>query len=124
MQCILELPDSPPPRGHYAHAVIHNGIVYVSGQLPIEPASGRIPQGIEEQTHLVIRKLEDILVGCGSSLSQTLQVRIYIADVAFWPEVNAVYAKRFGDHRPARCIVPVSPLHYGCLIELEAVAAT
>ncbi|NHJ33065.1 MAG: RidA family protein [Asgard group archaeon] len=109
--------------GHYSPAIEHNGTIYVSGQLPLLKGQN-VPASfdIEDQTQLVLEKMETILKAVGSSKDQVLRVTIYVTDLAYWPKVNAVYAKFFGDHRPARTIIPVNCLHYGCLLELEAIA--
>ena len=101
--------------------VEHNGTLYISGQLP-KLEDGSLPKGIEAQTKIVLSKLDRLLKMAGSNRNQVLQVRIYIPNVAYWSPVNEIYAEFFGEHRPARCIVPSRELHYGCLIELEAVA--
>jgi len=117
-------PAAPAPSGHYSQAVAHNGIVYVSGQLPFDPLTGKIcPGGIEEQAERVLKNLAEILTAAGSDLQHVLKVTIYIPGVKYWPPVNLVYARVFGEHKPARCVVPVAELNYGALIELEAVAA-
>jgi 2-iminobutanoate/2-iminopropanoate deaminase len=114
-----------PPAGHYSPAVVHGGLVYVSGQLPIDPVTGAPCHGtIEEQARQVLRNLALLLEASGSGLDRLLKVTIYIASVDLWPAVNAVYAQALGQHRPARAIVPTGPLNHGFLIELEAIAAT
>lgn len=118
---IIENEHIPRPAGHYSPVVEHNGTLYVSGQIP-KAADGSIPEGIEAQLQLVLAKLDHLLLHSGSDRNHVLQVRIYIPDVAYWDAVNAVYSSFFGDHRPARCVVPSRELHYGCLVELEAVA--
>lgn len=110
----------PTPAGHYSPVVEHNGVLYISGQLP--KTEDGIPADIEEQTRLVLDKLDHLLTHSGSDRNHVLQVRIYVPDVAYWDAVNKEYAAFFGSHRPARCIVPSRELHHGCLIELEAVA--
>lgn len=113
----------PTPKGHYSPGVIANGLVFVSGQLPMEPATGQvIDGGIEAQTERALRNVELVLKAAGSSLDRVVQMTIYISDGDLWGPVNAVYAAVMGSHRPARAIVPVSPLHYGALIEIQAVA--
>jgi 2-iminobutanoate/2-iminopropanoate deaminase len=105
--------------------VVHNGIVYVSGQLPINPETGEKCIGsIEEQTEQVLKNLAAILEAAGSGLDRVLKVTVYVSDISLWGGVNAVYAKFFGDHRPARAVVPTRELHHGFLIEMEAVATT
>lgn len=110
-----------PAKGHYAHCIEHNGLLYLSGQLPTL-TDGSVPEGIEAQTLLALEKVERILFAAGSDRNKVLQMRVYITDIAFWPQVNAVYASFFGNHKPTRCILPIGPLNYGCLIEIEATA--
>ena len=78
--------------------------------------------GIEEQTAQVLKNLHDILTRCGTSREQVLRTTVYIPDVAYWPIVNEIYAAFFGDHKPARTVVPSNALHYGALIEIDAIA--
>lgn len=116
--------DLAVPKGHYSPAVEHNGLVFVSGQLPIDYETGRVETGdIEKQTELALRNVERILVASNSDLNHVLQVTIYISDIALWGKVNEVYARIFGEHRPARAIVPVKELHFGTKIEIQAIAA-
>jgi 2-iminobutanoate/2-iminopropanoate deaminase len=117
-------PDAPAPGGHYSQAVVHNGLVYVSGQLPIDARTGERQLGsIEVQTETVLNNTAAILRAAGSDLSRVLKMTIYVADINLWRQVNEVYARVMGEHRPARAVVPVKELHYGFLIEIEAVAA-
>jgi reactive intermediate/imine deaminase len=111
----------PPAKGHYSHCVEHNGILYLSGQLPLLP-DGTVPEGIEPQTLLTLQKVEKILQAAGSNKEQVLRMTVYITDIAYWPEVNAAYADFFGDHKPARCIIPCGKLNYGALIEIDCTA--
>ncbi|MEQ8361490.1 MAG: RidA family protein [Cyclobacteriaceae bacterium] len=112
----------PQPNGHYSPCIRHNGIVYVSGQLPVHPKTKEIPQGIEGQALQVLENLEVILNEAGSSKTKVLQVRIYIPNMEMWSTVNKIYGEFFGSHKPVRCVVPTRELHYGCLIEIEATA--
>ena len=116
--------DAPRPAGHYSQAVLHGDVIYVSGQLPIDPSTGEIRIGsIEEQTEQTIANVESILIAAGSDLSHVLKTTVYISDIALWDRVNAVYARLFGSHRPARAVVPTRDLHFGFQIEIEAIAA-
>lgn len=117
-------PNTPTPAGHYSQAIVYNGLVYVAGQLPIDPTTGEKLQGsIEAQTERTLRNVEAILQAANSDLSRVLKMTVYIADISQWGAVNAVYARIMGDHKPARAIVPVKELHYGFLIEIDAIAA-
>jgi 2-iminobutanoate/2-iminopropanoate deaminase len=113
---------APVPAGHYSQAVISGGMVYVSGQLPFNPADGSIPTGIGEQANQVLNNLEQILVAGGSSLQKVVKVTVYISDISLWGAFNQVYAEKFGNHRPARAVVPTRELHHDFLVEVEAVA--
>ena len=117
-------PNAPAPGGHYSQAVIHNGLVYVAGQLPIDPKTGERKLGsIEEQAEKTLENVRAILQAAGSDMNRVLKMTVYISDIDLWGKVNQVYARILGDHRPARAIVPVKELHYGFQIEIEAIAA-
>ena len=116
--------NTPEPKGHYSPGIVHNGLVYVSGQLPMdlvtrEPFTG----SIEEQTELSLRNVEAVLQAAGSGLEHVIQMTIYVSDMELWGRVNETYARVMGEHRPARAIVPVNELHFGTGIEIQAIAA-
>ena len=115
---------APTARGHYSQAVVHGGMVYVAGQLPIVPGD---PQGklaaFEDQARQVVDNVIAILEAAGSGADLVVKATVYIADVTHWPAFNAIYAEKLGDHKPARTVVPVPALHYGYLVEMDAIAA-
>ncbi len=115
---------APAPAGHYSQAIVYGGLVYVSGQLPLDPGSG-VPVGGDAgtQTRAALSHLAAILVTAGSSLQRVLRTTVYVSDIALWGEVDAAYAQVFGKYRPARSVVPTRELHYGCLVEIDAIAA-
>ncbi len=114
---------APSPAGHYSQAVVHNGLVFVAGQLPIDPKTQNIIEGgIEIQARQVIANIAAILEAAGSGLDKVLKATIYIPDSSFWPEINRVYAECFGEHRPARAVIPCGELHLGVLLEMEVIA--
>ena len=115
---------APAARGHYAQAVVHGGLVYVAGQLPLAPddAQPRL-RPFEEQAEQVLSNVIAILEAAGSSAGRILKATVYIADIAHWPAFDAIYSRRLGSHRPARTVVPVPQLHYGFLVEMDAIAA-
>ncbi len=116
--------NAPAPAGHYSQAMLHGDVIYVSGQLPVDPLTGEKRIGsIEEQTEQAIVNLEQILKAAGSDLNHVLKTTVYVSDIALWDRVNTVYARLFGDHRPARAVVPTKDLHFGFQIEIEAIAA-
>lgn len=118
----INTPNMPKANGHYSHCVEHNGILYLSGQLPFDPETRVMPEGIEKQTQQVLSNVERILKEAGSYKEQVLQVRIYIPDIEHWDKVNKIYADFFGDHKPARCVIPTRNLHFGALVEVEVTA--
>ena len=116
--------NAPAAAGHYSQAVVHGGLVYVAGQLPLVPGDPkRRLESFEEQAEQVIANVIAIVEASGSSADRILKATVYIADIAHWPAFNAVYARRLGAHRPARTVVPVPALHYGYLVEMDAIAA-
>ena len=120
----VSTPNAPKPSGHYSQAVVHNNIVYVSGQLPIDPKTGEKCLGsIEEQTKQVLENVSEILKAAGSDMNQVLKITLYVSDIELWGRVNTVYSEFFDKHRPARAVVPTRDLHYGFKIEIEAIAA-
>lgn len=117
-------PNAPKPAGHYSQAVVHDNLVYVSGQLPIDPVSGEMRLGsIEEQTEQVLKNLAEILKASGSDIDHVIKATVYISDIELWDRVNDVYGTFFGQHRPARAVVPTKELHHGFGIEIEAIAS-
>jgi len=115
--------DSAAPGGHYSHAAVAGGFVFVSGQLPIAPDGSKLADAsFEEQTRQVLDNVARALVAAGSCIDKLVQVRVYVTDIALWPQFNTLYAAWAGAARPARAVVPVPVLHYGFKIEVEAVA--
>ncbi|MEO7294454.1 MAG: RidA family protein [Ginsengibacter sp.] len=111
------------PKGHYSPGVVHNGVVYVAGQLPIN-ANGEVQlKSIEEQTALCMHNIEQILLAANSSLQHILKVNVFVTDITLWPAVNAEYSRVMGNHKPARVIIPCGTLNRGCAIEIDCIAA-
>jgi 2-iminobutanoate/2-iminopropanoate deaminase len=122
MQSVLT-PNAPKPGGHYSQAIVHGDLIFVAGQLSIDPSTGERKTGpIEEQTLQALLNLRAILEAAGSDINHVLKTTVFVANIDLWASVNQVYSEFFGDHRPARSIVPTGPLHYGFLIEIEAIA--
>ena len=126
--------EAPEPAGHYAQAVVHGGLVFVAGQLPLDPATGEIvgaADDIEAQTdkiEVLKANVSDLLSYANvqsllTGLERLVSVTVFVTSRAHWPGVNRVYADMLGAHRPARAIVPVPELRPGCLIEVQAIAA-
>lgn len=116
-------PDNlAPPGGHYSHAVVAGGFVFVSGQLPIAFDGTKLNEAsFEKQAHQVLENVAAALEAAGSSIEQLTQVRVYVSDINSWPAFNAIYSNWAGHARPARAVVPVPNLHFGFKIEVEAV---
>lgn len=110
------------PGGHYSHATVANGFVFVAGQLPITASGEKLADApFEAQARQVLANVQAILEACGSGVDRLVQVRVYVDDIANWPKFNEVYVAWAGSARPARAVVPTAPLHYGFKVEVEAV---
>ena len=110
-------------KGHYAPGVISHGMLYISGQLSVDPDTRKVPQAeIDAHMELALSNVERVLKAAGLTREDVVQCRIYTTDIENWDRINAVYRDFFGAHRPARVVVPVPALHFGCLVEIEAVA--
>lgn len=110
--------------GHYTPGMKYNGMLFISGQLSIDPNTGKVPEGgVKAEAAQALKNLELVLKEADAEKRDVLQCRVYLPDVAYWGEFNEVYAEFFGEHKPARVVVPTNRLYNGCLVEVEAVAA-
>jgi 2-iminobutanoate/2-iminopropanoate deaminase len=117
--------NAPTPGGHYSQATVYNGLVFVAGQLSIDPMTGEKKLGsIEEQTEQALTNISEILKAANSDMSRVLKMTVYVSDISYWDAVNKVYSRFLGEHRPARAVIPTGDLHYGFLVEIDAIAAT
>ncbi|MDU9023367.1 RidA family protein [Pseudomonas corrugata] len=115
--------DAALPGGHYAQAVAHQGVLYISGQLPVRAdGSHSVDQPFEIQVAIALDNLLAILAAAGRQPRDLLKVTVYVAGIEHWSAFDRVYARYLGEHRPARAVVPVPALHHGYLIEIEALA--
>lgn len=120
----ITTPNAPKPAGHYSQAVRHDGLIFVSGQLPVSlEGKALADRSFEDQVRVALGNMLAILKEAGSGPDRVLKVTAFIVGVENWPAFNRIYAELFGDARPARSVVPVPSLHHGCLIEIEAIAA-
>ena len=117
---------APAPVGPYSQAVSHAGWVFASGQIPLDPRTGKLVAGdIEAQTEQVIANLAAVLEAAGASLARVVKTTVYVTDLALFARINAVYARHFtGAIPPARATVQVAALPLGAAIEIDAVATT
>ena len=114
---------APAAIGPYAQAIRAGGLLFCSGQIPLDPATGKIvPGGIEEQTARVIANLEAVLAAGGASLATVVKTTVYLVDLADFPKMNAVYGRFFPEEPPARATVQVAKLPAGALVEIDAIA--
>jgi 2-iminobutanoate/2-iminopropanoate deaminase len=115
---------APIPVGHYSQGIVHNGLVFVSGQLAINPETGEpVTDSIEAQTERCLRNIEAILLEANSDLNHVLKFTIFVSDESLWGAVNETYKRILGEHKPARAIIPVGKFRGDFLIEIEAIAA-
>ncbi len=116
--------EAPAAIGPYSQAIEANGFVFVSGQLPIIPATGTFPEGgVGEQTHQSLTNVSHILRAAGTDLSQVVKTTVFLADMADFAAMNEVYAQFFATPFPARCAVAVKDLPKGALVEIDVIAA-
>jgi 2-iminobutanoate/2-iminopropanoate deaminase len=116
--------NAPAPVGPYSQAVAHAGLVFASGQIPLDPRTGKlVPGEIEAQTERVIANLSAVLAAAGSSLARVVKTTVYVTDLALFARINSVYARHFtGRVPPARATVQVAALPLGAAIEIDAIA--
>ena len=115
---------APAPGGHYAQATASGDLLFVAGQLPVRPdGSHTADLPFEDQARQALANLIAIVRAGGSAPERVLKVNVYIVGIEHWPAFNRVYAELFGDARPARAVVPVPELHFGFLVEVDAVAS-
>ena len=115
--------DAPGALGPYSQAIVTDGWIFASGQIPIDPGTGSLVEGdIAEQTDRVLANLAAVLAAAGGSLRTVVKTTVYLSDMARFADMNAVYAKHFGDHRPARATVAVAGLPKGVDVEIEVIA--
>ena len=116
---------APKPVGPYSQAVIHGGFVFCSGQIPLDPATGvLVGTDIEAQTEQVLANVTAVLHAAGSSLARVVKASVFLADLADFPRMNAVYTRHFtGEPKPARSTFQVAALPLGARVEIEVIAA-
>ncbi|HET9605325.1 MAG TPA: RidA family protein [Gemmatimonadales bacterium] len=114
---------APRAIGPYSQAVVHGGLLYSAGQIALDPGSMELVAGdTAAQTEQVLANLKAVLAAAGSGLSSVLRTTVYLADMADFQSMNAVYARHFGEHRPARSTVAAAALPKGARVEIDVIA--
>jgi 2-iminobutanoate/2-iminopropanoate deaminase len=123
MRDIIETKAAPDPIGPYSQAIRTNGLIFISGQIPIQPETGLVVEGgIEAQTHQVMKNLSAILHAAGSGFDKVVKTTIFLSNLDDFSCFNGIYEEYFGEARPARATVQVSRLPREVLLEIEAIA--
>jgi 2-iminobutanoate/2-iminopropanoate deaminase len=122
MKKIISTDKAPKAIGPYSQAVEANGFIFISGQLPVNPLDASIPQTIKEQTEMVIKNIEAILLSEGLTLKNVVKTTVFMTDLTKFNEMNEVYSKFFSSEPPARATVEVRNLPKGVMIEIECIA--
>ena len=121
---IVTSQEAPAAVGHYSHAIRHGQTLYLSGQIGLDPQTMQLVSqtDVQLQAEQVMKNIKSVLESAGSSLNQVLKVTILLTDIAHFQQVNTVYAKYFGDHKPARACYAVHQLPLNSLVEIECIA--
>ena len=120
---IIRAPDAPEPVGPYSQAVKTGGMLYCSGQIPLNPSTGAIPGGIGAQTRQVLENLRAVLKAGGADFPNVVKTTVFLKDMNDFPAMNAIYGSAFTGETPARSTVQVVRLPKDVLVEIDAIAA-
>ncbi|HEX5521105.1 MAG TPA: RidA family protein [Longimicrobiaceae bacterium] len=116
--------QAPDAVGPYSQAIVHNGLVYTAGQIPLDPESMQMVEGdVAAQTERVMQNLAAVLEAAGASLGTVIKTTVFLQSMGDFAAMNEVYGRHFGEHRPARSTVEVARLPKDARVEIEAVAA-
>ena len=118
----IETMEAPAAVGPYSQAIVHNGTVFVSGQIPVDPSTGVIPDDVAEQTRQALTNLGKVLDAAGSGLDKTLRVTVFTTEMESFFRINEVYSEFFKEPYPSRSCVGTSSLPKGVKIEIDAIA--
>ncbi len=120
---VIHTDDAPGALGPYSQAVVTDGWIFASGQIAIDPDTGNLVEGgVAKQADRVLKNLTAVLDAAGGSLETVVKTTVFLSNMALFGDMNAVYARHFGDHRPARATVAVAGLPKGVDVEIEVVA--
>lgn len=124
MRKVVATEHAPKAIGPYSQAIVHNGLAFLSGQIPLDPVSGQIVEGgISEQTDRVLENLKAALEACGASLGSVLKTTVFMKDLTEFGAMNEVYARHFSQNPPARSTVEVARLPRDVRVEIDCIAA-
>jgi 2-iminobutanoate/2-iminopropanoate deaminase len=119
----VETHEAPRAIGPYSQGIVAGELVFVSGQIPLDPATGELVTGtFRQECERVLASVDGVLRAAGCNRTRVVRCMVYLTDLALFGELNEVYAAFFGDHRPARAVVGVSGLPRGARVEVEAIA--
>ena len=120
---LIDTSEAPAAIGPYSQAVVAGEWVFASGQIPLDPSTGEVVEGgVAEQTDRVMNNLAAVLGEAAGSLNHVVKTTVYLADMATFGEINEVYARHFGDHRPARATVEAGALPKNVAVEIDLIA--
>ena len=122
MKKIIATDQAPAAVGPYSQAVLVNGLLLVSGQIPVNPADGSVAESIEDQSHQALKNVGAILAEAGLSYEDVVKTTVLLADIADFKAMNAVYAEYFTQDKPARACFQVAALPLGVKVEIEVIA--
>ena len=122
MKIEIKTNNAPAAIGPYSQAIEANGFVFASGQIPVNPATGEIPEGVEAQAEQVMINMKNLLEAAGTSMENVVKTSVFIQNMDDFATINAIYAKYFVNECPARACVEVAKLPKGVLLEMEAIA--
>ncbi len=122
MKNVISTHSAPQAIGPYSQAVEAGGMVFLSGQLPIDPATGVMPEGIQAQTRQAFENIKAILAEAGCTVDNIVKTTVFLADMSLFGEMNEVYAQQFGSAFPARSAFAVKELPKQALVEIEVIA--
>ena len=122
MKKVISTTNAPAAIGQYSQAIEANGFVFASGQIPVNPETGEIPEGIEAQAEQVMKNVKNLLEAAGTSVDQVVKTGVFIKNMDDFATINGIYAKYFAKDCPARSCVEVARLPKDVLLEMEAIA--
>ncbi len=122
MKKIIATDQAPAAVGPYSQAVLVNGLLFVSGQIPVNPADGSVAESIEDQSHQALKNVGAILAEAGLGYEDVVKTTVLLADIADFKAMNAVYAEYFTQDKPARACFQVAALPLGVKVEIEVIA--